>query len=261
MRQRGRQGTKLSIAFDYASGNQALDQADAAVQVRRRQGRHRAQHEAEAVQLGDRRGGALHADQATCGWQIANWGGGWIYAPDYLPTGESLFATGSVANSGNYSDPKMDQLIKASQQQNGTGPLYKYQDYAAEQLPVIYQPNAYTDPGDVDQRGRGRLEPDADPHARVLVPHPVTRFLLRRTGQAVVVLLLVTLIVFVLLHLLPGGAARATLGTRATPSRSPTSTTRTGWTTPSGSSTSSGSGTCSRATSATATGSTRASPR
>jgi len=33
----------------------------------------------------------------------------------------------------------------------------------------------------------------------------------------VIVLLLVTLIVFVLLHLLPGGAARATLGPRATP--------------------------------------------
>jgi peptide/nickel transport system permease protein len=45
----------------------------------------------------------------------------------------------------------------------------------------------------------------------------VTRFLLRRSGQAVIVLLLVTLIVFVLLQLLPGGAARATLGPRATP--------------------------------------------
>jgi peptide/nickel transport system permease protein len=44
----------------------------------------------------------------------------------------------------------------------------------------------------------------------------VTRFLLRRTGQAIVVLLLVSLIVFVLLHLLPGGAARAVLGPRAT---------------------------------------------
>ena len=47
----------------------------------------------------------------------------------------------------------------------------------------------------------------------------MTRFLLRRSGQAVIVLLLVTLIVFVLLHLLPGGAARATLGTRATPAQ------------------------------------------
>ena len=44
----------------------------------------------------------------------------------------------------------------------------------------------------------------------------MTRFLLRRTGQAIVVLLLVSLIVFILLHLLPGGAARAVLGPRAT---------------------------------------------
>ena len=72
-----------------------------------------------------------------------NWGGGWIYAPDYLPTGESLFATGAGANSGSYSDPTMDRLIKASQQQSGTQPLYDYQDYAMQQLPVIYQANAY----------------------------------------------------------------------------------------------------------------------
>lgn len=43
------------------------------------------------------------------------------------------------------------------------------------------------------------------------------RFLLRRGSQAVVVLLLVSVIVFGLLHLLPGGPARAILGTHATP--------------------------------------------
>jgi len=46
----------------------------------------------------------------------------------------------------------------------------------------------------------------------------VTKFLLRRCSQAVVVLLLVSVIVFGLLHLLPGGPARAILGTHATPS-------------------------------------------
>jgi peptide/nickel transport system permease protein len=45
----------------------------------------------------------------------------------------------------------------------------------------------------------------------------VIRFLLRRGSQAVVVLLLVSVIVFGLLHLLPGGPARAILGTHATP--------------------------------------------
>ena len=43
------------------------------------------------------------------------------------------------------------------------------------------------------------------------------RFLLRRCFQAVVVLVLVSVIVFGLLHLLPGGPARAILGTHATP--------------------------------------------
>jgi peptide/nickel transport system substrate-binding protein len=75
---------------------------------------------------------------------MANWGGGWIYAPDYLPTGESLFTTGAGSNSGSYSDPKMDRLILATQKTNGTGPLYEYEDYAAKQLPVIYQPTDYT---------------------------------------------------------------------------------------------------------------------
>lgn len=42
-------------------------------------------------------------------------------------------------------------------------------------------------------------------------------YLLRRVVQSVVVVMVVTVVVFVLLHLLPGGPARAVLGTRATP--------------------------------------------
>jgi peptide/nickel transport system permease protein len=46
----------------------------------------------------------------------------------------------------------------------------------------------------------------------------VTRYLVRRIGQAVLVLFLVTIIVFGMLHVLPGGPARAILGAMATPS-------------------------------------------
>ena len=46
----------------------------------------------------------------------------------------------------------------------------------------------------------------------------MTRFLVRRCVQALVVLLLVTIIVFGLSRLLPGGPARAILGVHATPS-------------------------------------------
>jgi peptide/nickel transport system permease protein len=44
----------------------------------------------------------------------------------------------------------------------------------------------------------------------------VVRYLITRLGQALVVVVLVTVIAFLILHLLPGGAARATLGKEAT---------------------------------------------
>ncbi|WP_043632570.1 ABC transporter permease [Nonomuraea candida] len=44
----------------------------------------------------------------------------------------------------------------------------------------------------------------------------MTRYVLTRLGQALVIVILVTLITFVILHLLPGGAARAILGKEAT---------------------------------------------
>lgn len=45
----------------------------------------------------------------------------------------------------------------------------------------------------------------------------MTRYLIRRVGQAIVVLVIVTMIVFAVLHFLPGSPARAILGVRATP--------------------------------------------
>lgn len=43
------------------------------------------------------------------------------------------------------------------------------------------------------------------------------RYLLIRVGQAVIVVLIVTLLVFAMIHLLPGNPARSLLGTRASP--------------------------------------------
>ncbi|NMO49844.1 ABC transporter permease [Actinoplanes sp. TBRC 11911] len=44
----------------------------------------------------------------------------------------------------------------------------------------------------------------------------MVRYLITRVGQALIVVILVTVIAFLILHLLPGGAARATLGKDAT---------------------------------------------
>jgi len=47
----------------------------------------------------------------------------------------------------------------------------------------------------------------------------MTAYLLRRTGQAIVVVIGVMVLTFALIHLAPGSAARATLGTKATAER------------------------------------------
>ena len=72
-------------------------------------------------------------------YQICSWGAGWIYAPDYYPSGETLFTTTGGFNPGGYSDPKMNTLINATSY--GTASLTAYAAYAAQQLPVLYQPN------------------------------------------------------------------------------------------------------------------------
>ena len=81
----------------------------------------------------------------ACKWTAQNWGAGWIYGPDYLPTGETLFETGSVANYGSYSDPKATSLITKTI----TGPasseasaLTTYANYMSQQLPVVYGPTS-----------------------------------------------------------------------------------------------------------------------
>ena len=72
------------------------------------------------------------------GFELCWWGGGWIYAPDFLPTGESLFTPDSGFNPGSYNDPKRTQLVNATV--FGTANLTAYAKYAAEQLPVLYMP-------------------------------------------------------------------------------------------------------------------------
>ena len=65
---------------------------------------------------------------------------GWVYAPDYYPTGGGLFNTGGGSNYGGYSNPEMDRLIAATTRGKGLKTLYAYQNYVARQLPVLFLP-------------------------------------------------------------------------------------------------------------------------
>jgi peptide/nickel transport system substrate-binding protein len=73
-------------------------------------------------------------------FQICWWGGGWVYAPDYYPSGETFFTPTGGFNPGSYSNAHMTQLINDTT--FGSGDLTEYGTYAAQQLPVLYEPNA-----------------------------------------------------------------------------------------------------------------------
>jgi peptide/nickel transport system substrate-binding protein len=133
-------GTPLSFNLQYVSGTTALDQqmqaeksswAQAGIQVK-----------LTTATFDTVTGTAVPCSGSSCTWQLENWGGGWIFAPDYYPSGEVLFQTGASSNSGSYSNPTSDRLIKSTTQGNAS--LAAYENYVAKDLPVVWQPNTVT---------------------------------------------------------------------------------------------------------------------
>lgn len=125
-------GATLNFSYIWGSGSPALDETNnAEIAAWRSIGINVSHSEStfdNVVQQCD--GGSF---------QICMWGAGWIYAPDYYPSGETLFTPGGSFNPGAYNDAKMTQLITQSVSQKV--PLTAYGTYAAEQLPVLYEPN------------------------------------------------------------------------------------------------------------------------
>jgi peptide/nickel transport system substrate-binding protein len=77
-----------------------------------------------------------------CDWDMADWGLGWSFYPDVLPTGETLFLCGAIANSGGYCDKTNDSLIDQTLASSNLQYMYNWQNYLQTQLPVQWQPNA-----------------------------------------------------------------------------------------------------------------------
>ena len=93
----------------------------------------------------------------SCNWDMADWGGGWSFSPDYYPSGETLFTSGSAVNSGGYTSSQNDSLITATLTTNSLAPLYNWQNYVTAQLPYIWQPNAPFELSEVADNLRGAL--------------------------------------------------------------------------------------------------------
>lgn len=140
-------GAQLSFRLLYASGSVSLTQEMEAMKSTEAQkaGIQLALSSAPFGQVISTTFGAACTPTAPCsGWDMANWGGGWVYSPDYFPTGEELFTTGASSNPGYYNDAQANRLILATNT-NATfsgeiKALDSYENYLAKQLPVVWMP-------------------------------------------------------------------------------------------------------------------------
>jgi peptide/nickel transport system substrate-binding protein len=74
----------------------------------------------------------------SCGWDMAYWGNGWVYAP--YPSGEIMFASGGGYNVGGYKSPTNDKNIEATLTSGAPDVVRPYENYLAQQLPVLWFP-------------------------------------------------------------------------------------------------------------------------
>ncbi|MFD3419083.1 peptide ABC transporter substrate-binding protein [Streptomyces decoyicus] len=74
-------------------------------------------------------------------WQLGFFGtqGSWYFPPD--PSGEKLFATHAPSNMGNWSDPRTDRLIRATEYSDAPAAMRAYGREVARRLPVLWTPN------------------------------------------------------------------------------------------------------------------------
>ncbi len=140
-------GQQLSFSMLYAAGSTTLSTEMAILQS--------TAHQAGiSISLQSEVGGEVigtifgcnPAQPSTCSWQMGDAsvnGFAWTYSPDYYPTGESLFAPGSVANEGHYQSAEATRLIDATNVQSGTRVLDQYENFIADNLPVIWLPTGY----------------------------------------------------------------------------------------------------------------------
>ncbi|MGC2486243.1 MAG: ABC transporter substrate-binding protein [Acidimicrobiales bacterium] len=88
----------------------------------------------------------LLATECTTGsgtpWSMCWSGQSWTYQPNLYPSGEQTFLLGADSNWGGYDDSEMNALISADMTSKAT--LSTYEQYAANQLPVLYLPTQET---------------------------------------------------------------------------------------------------------------------
>ncbi len=91
----------------------------------------------------------------------------YTYVPIYYPDGDSLFGCGGATNAGNYCNQQVEHLIEQlttlPDPQSITA-FYKYQALVAQQLPVLWFPNAAYQISAISSKLGGVLAQDSTAH-------------------------------------------------------------------------------------------------
>jgi peptide/nickel transport system substrate-binding protein len=131
----------LAFTMLFASGSDDFDEQNADVQSTEALGGIKITLKGEPFNTLVATTGTCNASShpaSICSWQLQQYG----YDPYELdPNGSSLWNTDGVSNYGGYSSPEMDSLINATEYGNSSSAFAAYENYAAEQLPVLYLPD------------------------------------------------------------------------------------------------------------------------
>jgi peptide/nickel transport system substrate-binding protein len=136
-------GKRLSFNFLYPTGiswvasEMAELQSNAASVGIKLSLEPKPQHQVTAVA-----GGNCVVAKIPCNWDMADYGFGWTFSPDFLPTGDELFLCGAIDNAGGYCDKTDDALIDKTLTSDNLQDMYTWQDYLAPKLPVMWTPAA-----------------------------------------------------------------------------------------------------------------------
>jgi len=155
-------GEHLSLKFLYSTGTQGVNEEVAALQSAYSQAGIQLTLSTDTFNnVISETFPCTNAHASSC-WQMSYYGQGWYFDPGYDdPDGSTLFHTGGVSNGGSYSDPTADADMNALT--SGSYPaLYKYQDYLAKQLPVLWMPQFDSQISAVNSKLQGVYPQDPD---------------------------------------------------------------------------------------------------
>jgi peptide/nickel transport system substrate-binding protein len=151
-----KQGQTLSFTLPYATGTTWIEQEMTQLQSNASQIGIKLNLEPKPFdQVTAIAAGNCVVAKISCNWDMGNWGGGWTFAPDFYPSGETLFQSGSGANSGGYTNAQNDSLINSTLTSSNLQLLWNWQDYLSTQIPVIWQPNGVYELTEIANNLRG----------------------------------------------------------------------------------------------------------